>query len=231
MRQNRTVSRAMASLMTLGIAAVMCVTVPFSSVRAAGSYSVNGMPVAKEMQQLMAHFGYGPGNYYVDRFGNYGKSGQPPAGNISGGPVRNWTGQEPRGIANNGYAAAYVNGVTGVRVFWVYSPSIMSGATGGSSGYIHICPNNVYHRSSEGAVNVGGEYNSRYGQNNSWAGTAHTSRNSGRWGIESGPNGPVLALYGADGGAQRVPLATMLQGRWKFNQTKYAVEPGKASCR
>lgn len=194
------------------------------------SYIVNGMPVADEMQQLMAFYGYGPGAYYIDPYGNYGASGNAPTGNIDGGPVRNWSGVEPTGMANNPYAQAYVNGVTGARIFWVYSPSMFSGATGGSSGYVHVCSANIYHRSSEGASNIGGDYDVETGHNDFWAGVAGVSQGSGRWEIESGANGPMLAFYDASGGAQRVAIATMLQGRWKAGQTTYAVEAGKASC-
>ncbi|WP_375207238.1 hypothetical protein [Hyphococcus sp.] len=195
-----------------------------------GDYTVNGEPVAPEMQKLMAHYGIAPGAYFIDAYGNYGPTGAAPAANVDGGPPRGWSGVEPRGTANNPYAQAYVNGVSGVRIFWVYSPSIFSGATGGSSGYVHVCPGNVFYRSSEGAVNVGGDYNSKTGANDSWAGVAGAAQSAGRWGVEDGPDGPVLALYDGEGGAQRVALATMLQGSWKFGQTKYAAEAGKASC-
>lgn len=188
-------------------------------------YTMNGAAIAPEMQKLMAHFGFGPGAYYIDNHGNYGLSGDAPSGNFHGGPVNNWSGVEPTGIDGNPYAQAYVNGVTGVRIFWVYSPSIFSGVTGGSSGYVHICPGNVYHSSSEGASNVGGGYN-----DNSWAGVAGMSRNAGRWAIEDTPNGPMLAAYDNAGGAQRVLIATMLQGKWKYGQTTYAAESGKAAC-
>ena len=194
------------------------------------SYTVNSLPVADEMQQLMAFYGYGPGAYYIDPYGNYGPSGGAPIGNIDGGQVRNWSGVEPTGMENNPYAQAYVNGVTGARIFWVYSPSMFSGATGGSSGYVHVCPDNVYRTSSEGATNVGGDYDVETGQNDSWAGVAGVSQGGGRWAIESGANGPMLALYDNAGGAQRVAIATMLQGRWKVGQTTYAAEAGKASC-
>ena len=203
----------------------------FSAVAQAGDgYTVNGAPAAPEMGKLMAFYGFGPGAYYIDANGNYGLAGEAPGGNLDGGPARNWSGVEPTGVAGNPYAQAYVNGVAGVRVFWVYSPSIFSGATGGSSGYVHICPANVYHSSSEGALNVGGEYDSQAGQNDSWAGVAGVSRNAGRWAIEDSANGPVLALFDNAGGARRVPLATMLQGRWKHGQTTYAAEVGKATC-
>ena len=217
-----------AGLMTAS--ASLATTARAAPAQATGGYTVNGAAVAPEMGDLMAFYGFAPGAYYVDANGNYGASGEPPAGNLDGGPTRNWGGVEPTGVDGNSYARAYVNGVRGVRVFWVYSPSIFSEAKGGSSGYVHVCPNNIYHRSSEGAISVGGEYNPEFGVNESSAGVAGVSQSSGKWAVESGPNGPTLALYAADGGAQRVPLATMLQGRWKFGQTSYATEVGKASC-
>ncbi|MEO1135850.1 MAG: hypothetical protein AAFW68_04450 [Pseudomonadota bacterium] len=193
-------------------------------------YTVNGEAVAPEMQKQMAFYGIGPGAYYIDAQCNYGPEGEAPAGNIDGGPARNWGGVEPRGTDNNPYALAYVNGVTGVRIFWVYSPSMFSGATGGSSGYVHVCPGNVYHRSAEGATNIGGDYDVETGHNDSWAGVAGMSSGAGRWAIEDSAQGPQLAFFDSEGGSQRVALATMLQGRWKFGQTTYAAEAGKASC-
>jgi hypothetical protein len=198
--------------------------------QSSGSYTVNGKAVAPEMRQLLSSHGFAPGNYYIDVHGNFGLKGQPPTGNIDGGAPRNWSGTEPTGVRDNPYAQAYVNGVVGVRVFWVYSPSIFSESTGGSSGYYHICSNNIYHRSSEGAINVGGEYDSQTGHNKSWAGAAGTSQGSGRWTIESGANGPMLTLFTSDGGVQRVLISTMLRGRWKAGQVTYVVEAGKASC-
>jgi hypothetical protein len=197
---------------------------------AEGGYTVNGAEIAPEMAALLAHYGFEPGAYYIDQNGNYGRSGSAPSGNFHGGPARGWSGVEPTGVGSNPYALAYVNGVTGVRVFWVYSPSIFSDVKGGSSGYVHICPGNVYHSSHEGAVNVGGDYDVGTGQNDSWAGVAGQSAATGRWTIENGPQGPTLALYGPDGGSQSVPVATMMQGSWTFNRTKYAAEAGKASC-
>ena len=192
-------------------------------------YTVNGHEIAPEMSMLLTFYGFAAGDYYVDNFGNYGKTGAAPTGNISGGPVSNWSGKEPVGIANNAYAQAYVNGVKGIRVFWVYSPSIFSGATGGSSGYYHICPGNVYYRSSEGGISVGGEYDSTTGHNGPWAGVAGTRQGGGRWTIQNSANGPLLVLTGTDG-THQVLITTLLQGRWKIGQTSYAVEANKASC-
>lgn len=185
-------------------------------------YTVNGAPVAREMGMLMEFYGFAPGAYYIDINGNYGVSGQPPQGNVSGGMVYGWTGVEPRTVAGNPYAEAYVNGVAGARIFWVYSPSIFSGATGGSSGYYHFCPGGRLYTSSEGAISVGGG-------NDPWAGVAGTSGNAGRWEVVSGMQGPELVGYHGNA-SQRVTLVTLLQGSWKVGQTKYAVEPGKASC-
>ncbi len=218
----------------ISIAAAICALSAMFGIPAlaqpSDAYTVNGESIAPEMAQLMSFYDLTPGAYYIDPYGNYGLTGEAPTANIDGGPARNWSGVEPVGIENNAYAQAYVNGVTGVRFFWVYSPSIFSGATGGSSGYVHVCPANIYHRSSEGATNIGGDYDSSTGQNDSWAGVAGMSRNSGRWAIESGANGPTLAFYDNDGGVQRVAIATMLQGRWKVGQTTYAVEANKAAC-
>ncbi|MEL7486695.1 MAG: hypothetical protein AAGJ87_05700 [Pseudomonadota bacterium] len=200
-------------------------------------YTVNGSPVAPEMAMLLAHYGFESGAYYIDANGNYGRVGAPPSGNFNGGPARGWSGAEPTDIAGNPYAQAYVNGVTGARIFWVYSPSIFSDVKGGSSGYVHICPGNVYYTSSEGAISMGGRYEGKEasgagdpGMIDPWVGVAGQSANTGRWAIEESAQGPVLAGYGASGGAQRVPIATMLQGSWTFNRTEYAVEAGKADC-
>lgn len=187
-------------------------------------YTVNGAAVAPEVARVLQHYGYAAGAYYVDANGNWGRSGEAPQGNLSGGPVRGWSGVEPRHVAGNPHALAYVNGVRGVRVFWVYSPSMFSGATGGSSGYVHICDDGVFYKSSEGAINVGG------GAGEGWAGVAGTSASAGRWAAEPGANGPDIVFYHSDGSTQRVPLATMIQGGWKWGNTKYAAEVGKASC-
>lgn len=222
--------RIIASTAALALVAIALSAMSAGAQAQDRGYTVNGETVAPEMRKLMAFYGIGPGAYYIDAQGNYGPVGEAPQGNIDGGPARNWSGVEPKGVANNPYAQAYVNGVTGVRIFWVYSPSMFSGATGGSSGYVHVCAGNVYHRSSEGATSIGGEYDVETGHNDSWAGVAGVSRDAGRWAIEDSANGPLLAFYDSDGGAQRVALATMLQGRWKAGQTTYAVEIGKAAC-
>ncbi len=117
------------------------------------------------------------------------------------------------------------------RIFWVYSPSIFSGASGGSSGYVHLCPGGLALRTSEGSISIGGEVDDRYeGGRDGWAGAAGVSADIGRWAIESGANGPVLAVYNSKGGVQRAPVNTVRKGSWKFGQTKYAIERNKASC-
>ncbi len=194
------------------------------------TYTVNGSVVAPEMGLLLAHYGFAPGAYYIDANGNYGQSGNPPQGNFDGGPVRGWSGSEPTTVTGNPYAEAYVNGVTGVRIFWVYSPSIVSDVKGGSSGYYHICPGNVYYATSEGSVGMSDRYSGNQNDTQTSVGVAGTSRSAGRWAIEAGAQGPELVGYAPDGGVQRVPLVTMLQGSWTVNRTKYVVEPGKASC-
>ena len=187
------------------------------------SYTVNGYEVATEMAMLLRFHGYEPGAYYIDSSGNYGAVGEPPKGNFYGGPPRNWQG-EPQGIQNNAFAQAYVNGVSGTRVFWVYSPGIFSEAKGGSSGYYNICPGQRYYTESEGATNVGGGYGDA-----GWAGTAGNSRGGGQWSVVESYNGPLLVLNGSDG-RHEVLLATLMQGKFKVGQVSYAVEPGKAHC-
>ncbi len=193
-------------------------------------YSVNGTPVAPEMGALLQHYGFEPGAYYIDPNGNYGRSGSAPMGNLSGGPMRGWSGKEPTTIDGNPYALAYVNGVAGVRVFYVYSPSVMSDIKGGASGYYHICPDNVYYQSHEGAVSMGGGPDKTKTEDRSWGGMAQQSNNKGRWEIGSSPQGPTLVLYGQQGGGQEVPITVLLQGRFEYNQTEYVVEAGKAAC-
>lgn len=193
-------------------------------------YSINGSAVAPEMGALLKHYGFEPGAYFIDPNGNYGRSGSAPMGNLSGGPMHGWSGVEPTTIDGNPYAQAYVNGVAGVRVFYVYSPSIFSDIKGGASGYYHICPDNVYYQSHEGAVSMGGGGDAAKTEDRSWVGMAQQSDGGGRWEIESGPQGPTLALYSQQGGGQRVPITVLLQGKFEYNQTKYVVEAGKAAC-
>jgi len=213
-------------------------------------YRVNGEAPPIPMQQMMMLNGLAPGDYYLEPDGDFGMVGQEPFLNVNGGqplgrdpaagaapspgagaPVQT-TPQAgaPAATTPTGAHADLVKEATGARIFWVYSPSIISGATGGSSGYVHLCPGGVAYRSSEGALSVGGDYNSEYGVNDSWAGVAHTSAERGRWTIEDSPEGPMLAVYNAEGGAQRVLVRIARQGRWTFGQTKYAIEANKASC-
>ena len=212
----------------------------------AQQYTINGAPVTPEVHQLLSQQGFPAGNYYIDQFGNFGLMGQAPLGNLYTGQVNPQaklpSQQERKPAAEKSVPAQRapsasgrnVDGgasdLAGARIFWVYSPSIFSGATGGSSGYIHICQDNVFHRSSEGSVSIGGEYDSQTGANDSWAGVAQKSANFGRWTVEQGANGPLLALYNNDGGSQKFLLSGVRQGRWKIGRTQYAVERGKASC-
>ncbi|MEL7198761.1 MAG: hypothetical protein AAGL10_10645 [Pseudomonadota bacterium] len=189
-------------------------------------YRVNGSEVAPEMGMLLKHYGFQPGDYYIDANGNYGKSGEAPTGNVRGGPVVGWSGSEPKSVAGNPYAQAYIQGVTWVRIFWVYSPAIGSRVSGGGSGYYHVCPGSVLRYSSESGVSIStNTYSAR-----NYAGTAGTDSGTGRWSIESGANGPNLVGYTQDGGSQSVPIALMMNGSWNSGRTKYTVEPGKAAC-
>ena len=207
-------------------------------------YTVNGEPMTPDVIQMMTLFGMPPGAYYIDNYGNFGLVGQPPFMNLyeaQGLEIDpSQQGQQGAGVMPQAPSVAPEQppvqqpqpsqgdpaGIAGSRVFWVYSPSIFSSATGGASGYIHICPNNVFHRSSEGSFSVGGEYNSQIGGNESWAGGAHVARDGGSWSVA----GDTIVLQDADGSQQQIYLSDLQNGRWKIGQTKYAVERGKASC-
>ncbi len=226
-----------------GVAALLvgCMVVLFAPAAPAQPlYTVNGEPVTQELHQMMAFMGMQPGAYYVDNVGDFGLIGQRPFANIKGGPALGTgtarpmnasqtrpTSQAPMPQVNDGgQGGSGGQSIVGSRVFWVYSPSVFSSARGGSSGYIHFCRNGVFHRSSEGSVSVGGEYNSRTQSNDAWAGAAGTSRNSGRWQVQQG----TVILTNPDGSEQRFNLQGFTQGRWTIGRTKYAVERGKASC-
>ncbi len=237
----RAVAKASASIvflmMVLGAAALPA---------AAQSYTVNGEQVDYQTQQMFYLAGFPPGAYYLDQQGNFGMVGQPPIMNLyemqaqMGQQQTYPQGQNPYG-AYGGQPGGFSNtpgDPTGSRIFWVYSPSMFSGARGGSSGYIHICPGGVYYRSSEGSISIGGEYRpymdsdpENTGMNDSWAGMASTSQNAGQWTMQQGEQGPEVVLYNSDGSTQQFPISTLQQGSWTWGQTRYAVESGSASCR
>lgn len=218
-------------------------------------YRLNGQTMALEMQQMMALNGFPPGDYYVDEVGNFGMVGYPPVMNVNGGPpVPGGSGQaatngfstppntgaggDSAGAGASGAAAPAPRmtggdgGLTGTRMFWIFSSMV---TTGGASGFIHLCPGGIYHRSSEGSISVGGGYNAtgttpggmRDGANDDWAGAAGTSRGSGRWSVEGGQ----LVLRDNDGGTQTFNVSDVQRGtRWRVGQHRYAAERGKASC-
>lgn len=208
-------------------------------------YTVNGEPMTPDVVQMMGFFGMPPGEYYIDDYGNFGLVGQPPFVNLyeAQGLVAPLPQQGQEGVGALPQAPAMTPqqsptiepqpaqgdpaGISGSRVFWIYSPSIFSDAQGGASGYIHICPGNVFHRSSEGSFSVGGEYNSQFGENESWAGGAHVASNGGHWSIQ----GDSVILQSNDGDRQQIYLSDLQNGRWQIGRHKYAVERGKASCR
>ncbi len=217
----------------------------FSAPAAAQEYTLNGQALSPEEWQMFAFFGLPPGAYYVDEQGNFGAVGQPPMMNIYAIQGQTPPAQQPafggesaqpafggESVASGGSDAA----VVGARIFWVYSPSIFSSATGGSSGYIHVCPGNVFYRSSEGSISVGGEYRPAIGSdpttgmNDSWAGMAHVAQSGGRWTLQQGDQGPEIHLNNSDGSVQEIPVSLIQEGRWKWGQTQYAVERGQASC-
>lgn len=219
-------------------------------------YRVNGASMPLEMQQMMALNGLPPGNYYVDEVGNFGMIGFPPMMNVNGGPpLPGGSGQPategpfadpmspqsgaavPGNTATAPSAPSYQSagndgGLTGTRMFWIFSSMH---TTGGASGYVHLCPGGVYYRSSEGSFSVGGEYNPmgttaggvRDGMNDDWVGAAGTSRGSGQWTVQ----GPTLMLRDNDGATQQFDVADVQKGtRWRHGQFRYAAERGKAVC-
>lgn len=227
------------TICTLAIATVAT----FTAAPQAMACTLNGKPLTMQERAFFDMLGLPHGDYFVRDNGDFGLNGKDPLFNVvklveawERGEQPDIPGVNPGGPPVHGpdqsrQSRQQVSGGTGLeglRVFWVYSPSIFSGATGGSSGYIHLCPGGVFYRSSEGSISVGGGYNSRYGMNDSWAGAAGTARASGRWGLDGGGN---VVLTDNDGGRTEVPLTTIQQGRWTWGQTKYVAEPGKASCR
>jgi len=193
-----------------------------------------------------------PGGYYVDEVGDFGPLDEAPVMNIySGGPALGTGSGAPPQLPAATPAPAQdpppavtapatpdttppvtdaAAALVGARIFWVYSPSIFYSATGGASGYIHLCPGSVFHRSSESSFSVGGDYDSEHGMNDSWAGGAHVARSSGRWSLQGAGAGVALLLQNADGSTQRFAADALRQGRWQIGQTRYAVESGRASC-
>ncbi|MEO0982798.1 MAG: hypothetical protein AAFX03_09130 [Pseudomonadota bacterium] len=208
-------------------------------------YRLNGETMPLEMQQMMALNGLPPGDYYVDEVGNFGMVGYPPMMNVNGGPplpggsgqpVEGGAAPAPDGPAPAAPAAPMASsndgGLTGTRMFWIFSSVVSSG---GSSGYIHLCPGGVYHRSSEGSFIVGGEYNPmgttpggmRDGMNDDAVAGAGVSRGTGRWSVQGG----ALVLQDNDGSTQRFNVSDVQRGtRWRVGQFRYAAERGKASC-
>lgn len=202
----------------------------------AQDYTLNGRALSMEELQMFAFFGLPPGAYYVDEDGNFGLVGQPPIMNIYAAQGQTPPQRQPAFSEENATGGGSDAAVVGARIFWVYSPSMFSGATGGSSGYIHVCPGHVFYRSSEGSLSVGGDYRPSLesdpttGMNNDWAGMAHQAQSAGRWTVHAGEQGPELHLTNSDGSVQEIPVSLLEGGRWKWGQTQYAVEPGHASC-
>lgn len=244
----RTQRRLLHLWLAVGIMTAILACVPIQAQQTPTLYTVNGEVAPVELQQMLFLAGLQPGDYYIDNVGDFGKVGEAPVMNIlgNGGPplgtgTARPTQQMPtglglgqsqgQGIGSSGWgetaAGDAIAGLAGSRIFWVYSPSVFSSATGGSSGYIHLCPGNVFYRSSEGSFSVGGDYNAQYGANESWAGGAHVARDAGRWSVR----GADLVLQNPDGGTQTFSVSSVNQGRWQIGRTKYAVERGRASCR
>lgn len=241
----RTLREALTAL-ALAVSAALVAT-PTATAQTYDYYRLNGETMPLELQQMMALNGMPPGDYYVDEVGNFGMVGYPPLANVNGGPpVPGGSGQPYRGDGTDQATmpsqqagtqsmpqrSGNDGGLTGTRMFWIFSSMH---TTGGSSGYIHLCPGGVYYRSSEGSISVGGEYNPtgttpggmRDGANDDWVGAAGVSRGSGRWSVQ----GAKLMLQDNDGGTQQFNVADVQRGtRWRHGQFNYAAERGKASC-
>lgn len=241
--------RAGLTALALAVSAALFAT-PTATAQGAETYDyyrLNGETMPLELQQMMALNGMPPGDYYVDEVGNFGMVGYPPLANVNGGPpvpggsgqpyMGDGTGQatmpsQQAGTQSMPQMSGNDGGLTGTRMFWIFSSMH---TTGGSSGYIHLCPGGVYYRSSEGSFSVGGEYNPtgttaggmRDGANDDWVGAAGVSRGSGQWRVQGG----TLMLQDNDGGTQQFNVSDVQRGtRWRHGQFRYAAERGKASC-
>lgn len=241
------------ALCAAAVAALCWLAAPTAAAQAYDYYRVNGETMPIDMQQMMALYGLPPGDYYVDEVGNFGMVGQPPMMNVNGGPpVPGGSGKAPAATAPGAPAPGNApntpypggsgaggqipggadGGLTGTRMFWIYSSAL---GYGGSSGYVHLCPGGVYHRSSEASFSVGGDYNPhgttpggmRDGMNSDSASGAGVSRGTGRWHVDGG----LLVLQDHDGSVQRFNAADVRRGtRWQVGQFRYAAEAGRASC-
>ena len=215
-------------------------------------YTVNGGPVSLEVQQLMMALGLTPGHYYVDQYGNLGMQGQPPLVNLDGGPPRSsgpLLGQPgtvtpaqpapaqpaPAPAAPPPAGTPFAAGDThleqqlvGIRMYWMFESRL---GHGGSSGYFHLCPNNVFHRSAEGSFRIGGDYNAfREDYDPYVAGASHLSQ-TGNWRVEQTSEGAVVRLFPADGGdVIEFQMSNIQSGRWYRGDFRYFSEVGQASC-
>ena len=237
-RRIRRVVATGALIVTLGFAPA-----PWSTAQGQGQplYTVNGQIVSLEVQQMMMALGLTPGHYYVDQYGNLGVQGQPPMINLDGGPPRT-TGplfgqgvvpaQPAPGTASPGFtpgAPQVEQQFAGVRLFWVFSSRL---GYGGSSGFFHLCPNNVFHRSAEGSFRVGGEYDSSEGRLDPSVGAASVVQETGNWRVEQGQSGPMVILFGQEPGVTwEFRVADIQSGRWRQGDFDYVSEVGQASCR
>jgi hypothetical protein len=235
------VARGLALALALVMAAALPALAPAAEAQT-GAYRVNGETVPPDMSAQMAYLGLPPGDYYIDRFGNFGMVGYPPVMNASGGPVvgqgQSGFGQagsfgpvgpganapQPAAPGSGSQPMGNDGGLTGTRMFWIQTSMV---TTGGASGYFHLCPGGVFYRSSEGSFSVGGDYNSRTGSNDPWAGGAGVSRGAGQWSVQGG----TLYLRGNDGSQWSFRVSDVQRGtRWRVGQFRYAAERGRATC-
>ena len=202
-------------------------------------YTVNGAPVSPEVQQLMMALNLTPGHYYVDQYGNLGMQGQPPMINLDGGPARMsgpllGQGGPAAPTQPPPAAAPFSPGdprleqqLVGVRLYWMFSSRL---GHGGSSGYFHLCPNNVFHRSAEGSFRVGGDYDIQGQSYDPYVAGASTMSESGNWRVEQTAEGTMVRLFDGDGDSWDFQLADIQNGRWQRGDFRYFSEVGQATC-
>ncbi|WP_119167239.1 hypothetical protein [Algihabitans albus] len=100
---------------------------------------------------------------------------------------------------------------------------------GGSSGYFHLRPDNVFHRSAEASFRGGGDYQVYEEDYDAYvAGTSNLSE-SGNWRVEQTEDGTMAGLFGGDGNTWDFLLSDIKNGRWLRGDFKYFSEIGRAN--
>ncbi len=231
----------------LAVSLMLLAPSPGHAQTAPAHYTINGQIVSIEVQQMMMMLGLAPGHYYVDAYGNLGVQGQPPMINLDGGPPRTTgplfgqgvpaTPTQPTPVQPapvQPVAPPFAAGtphleqqLAGVRLFWVFSSRL---GYGGSSGYFHLCPNNVFHRSAESSFRVGGDYDIVEQRTDPSVAAASTVQESGNWRVEQTQTGPMAILFGREGVTWEFRINDIQSGHWHQGDFEYAAEVGQASC-